>query len=94
MLDTAPKDGFIDARTAAYGSAYCIVRLTAGWAIPPGLVGGALPNPLGAGSENAPYASMLGLPAATPPPPYPPPGETLEGTSESLKRLLSENGEL
>jgi hypothetical protein len=52
-----------DARTAAYGSAYCIVLLTRGVAGSDG--GGAYvvdtpPNPLGAGSENAPYASILG----------------------------------
>jgi len=50
-----------DARTAAYGSAYCIVRLTRGTFWSPG-AGGANeldtpPNPDGAGSENAPYAS-------------------------------------
>jgi hypothetical protein len=46
----------IDARTIAYGSAYCIVRL-----IPVILLSleGA-PNPLGVGSENAPYVSILG----------------------------------
>jgi hypothetical protein len=48
----------IDARTAAYGStfAYCIVRLTP---VTP-LLPGEAPKPLGAGSENAPYASRLG----------------------------------
>lgn len=59
----------IDARTAAYGSAYCIVLLTRGPISGSGKTGGALldrafPNPLGAGSENAPYASILGLGAA------------------------------
>lgn len=55
-----------DARTAAYGSAYCIVLLILGASAPPpppspGLDdGGGTENPLGAGSENAPYASMLG----------------------------------
>lgn len=43
-------------RTAAYGSAYCMVRLTPEFS----LVGLAA-KPVGAGSENAPYASMLGL---------------------------------
>lgn len=40
MLGAAPGGGFMDASTAAYGSAYCIVRLTAGWGIPLGLSGG------------------------------------------------------
>jgi hypothetical protein len=53
-----------DARTAAYGSAYCIVRLTRG-AFGSPADGGANeldtpPNPEGAGSENAPYASRDG----------------------------------
>ena len=46
----------IDARTAAYGSAYCIVRLTRGLSS----YGLEAANPDGAGSEKAPYASMLG----------------------------------
>lgn len=52
-----------DARTAAYGSANCIVRLTRGaFGSPLTAAGGANeldtpPNPDGAGSENAPYAS-------------------------------------
>ena len=57
-----------DARTAAYGSAYCIVRLIRGAFVSP-LGGGANelempPNPDGAGSENAPYASSDGRDAA------------------------------
>lgn len=57
-----------DARTAAYGSAYCIVRLIRG-AFESPLGGGANeldtpPNPVGAGSENAPYASRDGRDAA------------------------------
>lgn len=67
-----PEFAAIDALTAAYGSAYCIVLLTRGPKSGSGNMGGpalgalpgkVAPNPLGAGSENAPYASMLGLPA-------------------------------
>jgi hypothetical protein len=84
------------ALTAAYGSAYCIVRLTRGptstsgstgalpdvregdenallgvtklpvvvlWAAEGvNVPGGGAPNPLGAGSEKAPYTSILGRP--------------------------------
>lgn len=57
----------MEARTAAYGSAYCIVRLTpAGEVLPSpeaSLNDAACPYPVGAGSENAPYASMEGLEA-------------------------------
>jgi hypothetical protein len=52
-----------DACTAAYGSAYCIVLLTRGVAGSDGGGGYVInmpPNPLGAGSENAPYVSILG----------------------------------
>lgn len=57
-----------DARTAAYGSAYCIVRLIRG-AFGSPVPDGANefdtpPNPEGAGSENAPYASRDGRDAA------------------------------
>ena len=55
MAPVAPPA--MDARTAAYGSAYCIVRLIRGLSSPYGL---DAENPDGAGSENAPYASMLG----------------------------------
>jgi hypothetical protein len=63
----------MDALTAAYGSAYCMVRLTRGPRSGMGRDGGldwvgpvekpdGLTKPDGAGSEKAPYASKLGLP--------------------------------
>jgi hypothetical protein len=54
-----------DTRTAAYGSAYCVVLLARSVAGSNG--GGAYaidstpPNPLGPGSENWSYTSILGL---------------------------------
>jgi hypothetical protein len=57
-----------DTRTAAYGSAYCIVRLIRGRFGSPVAAGAneldTPPNPVGAGSENAPYASRDGRDAA------------------------------
>jgi hypothetical protein len=54
-----------DTRTAAYGSAYCVVLLARSVAGSNGggayVIDSTLPNTLGPGSENWSYTSILGL---------------------------------
>jgi hypothetical protein len=54
-----------DTRTAAYGSAYCVVLLARSVAGSDGggayVINSTPPNPLGPGSENWSYTSILGL---------------------------------